>query len=170
MREKKKSSGNKCFPEESVHFCITLHSHTTPAQELLDARVPRLRSLIWLKTAGGQGEDYRESGEQHASCVHTLISGGSHAIVFNTLWSDSPSVTTAKRLHSLRVLRFTSNSIRINCLWFVHPSGLEKVEESLMRLSIAILELCPFFKERSFGNAEWWYINIPLNCTCAAAC
>lgn len=96
MREKK-SSGNKLFPEERVHFCITLHSHTTPAQELLDARVPRLRSLIWLKTAGGQGEeDYRESGEQHASCVHTLISGGSQSIVFHTLWSDFPSVTTAK--------------------------------------------------------------------------
>lgn len=76
----RKSSGNKRFPEERVDFCITLHSrpHTT----LLDARVPRLRSLIWLKTAGGQGEDYRESGEQHASCVHTLLSGGSHAIVF----------------------------------------------------------------------------------------
>lgn len=94
--EREKATAINCS-QKRVHVCIMMKPHTTPTQKLLDAQVPRLPSLIWLKTAGGQNEDYRESREQHAGCVHTLISGGSHSIVFHTLCSDSPSVTTAKR-------------------------------------------------------------------------
>lgn len=94
QRRRKKAMAINCSHKRDYTYALC---HRTAAQELPDTQVPRLLSLIWLKTAGGQGEDYRDSREQHAGCVHTLISGGSHSVAFHTLRSDSPSVTAAKR-------------------------------------------------------------------------
>ncbi len=150
-REREKATAINCS-QKRVHAEVS-HNTDTEAPGCTGSQAP----IINL-TQDGWRVEWRLQGEQRTTCwlcSHTHLRRESqHCVSYALLWFSLGD--HRQTLHSLGVYRFTSYSIRINCLWYAHPSGLEKVEECLIRLSIAILVFRPFFKERSVGNAEWF--------------
>ncbi len=142
-----------------MHYAEVSHNTDTEAPGCTGSQAP----IINLTQDGWRAE-WRLQGEQRTTCwlcSHTHLRRESqHCVSYALLWFSLGD--HRQTLHSLGVYRFTSYSIRINCLWYAHPSGLEKVEECLIRLSIAILVFRPFSRKEVLEMLNDSDINICL--------